>query len=90
MQVAGTFAAGTVSFRLKVSSEGGFDELRFYVDGVPVMAWSGTTATGWQAFSYPLPAGAHTLKWAYEKDGSASVGQDAAWLDSVTLPARSP
>ena len=48
--------------------------------------WSGTTNTGWQLFSYPLLAGPHTLKWAYEKDASASLGQDAAWIDGVTLP----
>jgi hypothetical protein len=86
IQVARTFAAGTISFRAKVSSEPGFDALRFYVDGVVVGTWSGTTNTGWQLFSYPLPAGAHTLKWAYEKDPSASLGQDAAWIDGVTLP----
>ena len=28
-----------------------------------------------------------TLMWSYEKDGSASFGQDAAWLDAVTLQA---
>jgi hypothetical protein len=86
IQVARTFAAGTVSFRVKVSSEAGFDVLRFYVDGVAVGTWSGTTVAGWQLFSYPLTQGAHTLKWAYEKDASASLGQDAAWIDGVTLP----
>jgi len=86
IQVARTFAAGTITFRVKVSSEAGFDFLRFYVDGVAVSSWSGTTNTGWQLYSYALPAGAHTLKWAYEKDASASLGQDAAWIDGVTLP----
>ena len=86
IQVARTFAAGTVSFRAKVSSEAGFDLLRFYVDGVPMASWSGTTSAAWQLYSYTLPAGAHTLKWAYEKDASASVGQDAAWIDAVVLP----
>ncbi|HEX4934547.1 MAG TPA: Calx-beta domain-containing protein, partial [Gemmatimonadaceae bacterium] len=86
IQVARTFGAGNVSFRVKVSSEPGFDVLRFYVDGVAVGSWSGTTVTGWQAFSYPLTAGAHTLKWAYEKDASGSLGQDAAWIDAVVLP----
>ena len=86
IQVARTFGAGTVTFRVKVSSEAGFDFLRFYVDGVPVASWSGTTNTGWQLYSYTLPAGAHTLKWAYEKDASASLGEDAAWIDAVSLP----
>lgn len=86
IQVAGTFSAGTISFRVKVSSEADFDALRFYVDGVAVGSWSGTAVTGWQAFTMPLPAGAHTLRWAFEKDGSVSLGQDAAWIDAVVLP----
>jgi hypothetical protein len=85
IQVAGV-GPGTVSFRVKVSSEAGFDVLRFYVDGVAVASWSGTTVAGRQAFTYAMPAGSHTLKWAYEKDGSVSMGQDAAWIDAVVLP----
>jgi len=88
--VSGNFAAGTVSFRVRVSSEPTFDVLRFYVDGVMAGEWSATPGTGWLAFSTPLPAGAHTLLWSYEKDGSASIGSDAAWIDAVGLPAREP
>jgi Zn-dependent metalloprotease len=90
IQVAGTFVAGTASFRVRVSSEPGFDVLRFYVDGVKVQEWSGITNTAWQMFSTPIAAGAHTLMWSYEKDGSAAFGQDAAWLDGVTLPGMTP
>ncbi len=86
VEVSGTYLAGTLSFFVKVSSEPGFDALRFYVDGVRVGEWSGTTNTGWQAFSIPVSAGAHAFRWSYEKDGSGAFGQDAAWLDSVTLP----
>jgi hypothetical protein len=86
VEVARTFAAGSVAFRVRVSSEAGFDFLRFYVDGVKVAEWSGTANTAWQQFATPLTAGAHTLRWSYEKDGSASLGTDAAWLDAVTLP----
>ncbi len=86
MEVSGTYLAGTLSFFVKVSSEPGFDALRFYVDGVKVGEWSGTANTGWQSFSLPIAAGAHTFRWSYEKDGSGAIGQDAAWLDSVTLP----
>jgi hypothetical protein len=89
-QVSGTFAAGTVSFRFRISSEAGFDFLRFYVDGAKVGEWSGTANTTWQLFSTPITAGVHTLRWSYEKDGSASLGQDAAWLDAVTTPAMTP
>jgi len=86
VEMSRAFAAGNVAFRVRVSSEAGFDFLRFYVDGVKVAEWSGTTNTAWQAFSTPVTAGTHTLRWSYEKDGSASLGTDAAWLDAVTLP----
>ncbi len=90
VEVAGNWLAGSVSFRVKVSSEPGFDFLRFYVDGVKVGEWSGTTVTTWTLFSVAVPAGAHTFRWSYEKDGSGSFGQDAAWIDAVTLPAAGP
>ena len=86
IQMAGTFAAGTITFRVKVSSEAGFDALRFYLDGVEVGTWSGTANAAWQLFSIPLSAGAHTLKWSYQKDATVSMGQDAAWIDAVSFP----
>ena len=90
VEVAGTYLAGTLNFRLRISSELGFDFLRFYVDGVKAGEWSGTANTAWQLFSIPVAAGAHTFSWSYEKDSSGSVGQDAAWIDAVTLPAAGP
>ena len=86
VEMSRTFAAGSIAFRVRVSSEAGFDFLRFYVDGVKAGEWSGTANTAWQAFTTPITAGAHTLRWSYEKDGSASLGTDAAWIDAVTLP----
>ena len=86
VEVTRLFAAGTISFRAKVSSEAGFDALRFYIDGEVKGTWSGTAVAGWQLFSAPITAGTHTLRWSYEKDGSASMGQDAAWIDAVTMP----
>jgi hypothetical protein len=77
-------AAGNVTFALKVSSEAGFDFLRFYVDGVQVGSWSGAVA--WTNVSFPVTAGAHTYKWSYTKDSSVVVGSDAAWIDRVVLP----
>lgn len=96
IQFVGTFAAGNISFSRKVSSEVGYDCLRFYVDGVQ-QAVGGTCdysggigASGevpWGAVSVPISAGTHTLIWSYEKDSSALMGQDAAWIDAVVLPA---
>ena len=86
VEVTRTFAAGNITFRVKISSEANFDRLRFFVDDVQRGVWSGTAIPGWQAFTTPITAGTHTVRWSYEKDDSASVGQDAAFIDSVVLP----
>jgi len=86
VEVTRVFAAGSITFRAKVSSELNFDRLRFFVDGVEMGSWSGTANTGWQAFTVPINAGSHVVRWSYEKDGSGSVGSDAAWIDAVVLP----
>jgi hypothetical protein len=39
----------------------------------------------WQEVSVGLSAGAHTLEWKYIKDGAVSEGQDAAWLDDLSI-----
>ncbi|HUL97232.1 MAG TPA: Calx-beta domain-containing protein [Usitatibacter sp.] len=95
-QLTGTFttspSANTVSFMVKISSEANFDFLRFYIDGVqaPGAQWSGTSVSGWTAYSTPITSGVHTLTWSYEKDGSASLGSDAAWIDAVKVPPYTP
>jgi hypothetical protein len=84
IEVSGTFAAGTLAFARKVSSEPDFDYLRFYVDGALVQQWSGEL--DWAVASFPAAAGAHTFRWEYAKDDSFAVGTDAAWIDAVVLP----
>ena len=92
LEMFGTFVAGNVSFRVKVSSEPSFDQLTFYVDGVPQpLTWSGTAVAGWTASpTYPLTAGVHALRWVYSKDASVSVGMDAAYIDGLVTPAFTP
>lgn len=41
-------------------------------------------------FSMPIGAGAHTLKWSYQKDASVDVGLDAAYLDGLVTPSFTP
>lgn len=75
---------GSLSFWWKVESEAGFDFLRFYLDDVEqvgAVAISGNV--DWQQKTIAIPAGPHTLRWTYSKDGSVSTGADAAWLDQV-------
>lgn len=89
VELTGNFLAGNVGFALKTSSEAIFDALVFYVDGVEQGRWSGIQ-TVWTTVTYPLTAGAHTLTWAYEKDGSGTNGADGAWVDSVVFPTIAP
>ena len=77
-------AAGTLSFFKKVSSETNFDFLKFYIDGAEQGSWSGEV--DWSMESYDIGVGQHTFKWIYSKDGSVSVGSDAAWVDYIVFP----
>ena len=90
IEATGTFAAGSITFKLRTSSEPGFDVLTFSIDGNVVGTWSGTAPTTWQAATFPIAAGVHTVRWSYQKDGSLSAGQDAMFLDAVVLPGFTP
>ena len=74
----------TVRFARRVSSETGFDFLRFYVNDEVRGAWSG--AQGWTMLAYAVNAGDNTLRWTYSKDGDIGSGADAAWVDDIVLP----
>jgi hypothetical protein len=87
IEVSGAFVAGTASFARRVSSEEGYDFLRFYIDGVLQQEWSGDV--GWAVAAYGVNAGTHTFRWEYSKDVAVAAGADAAWIDAVVLPARS-
>ena len=84
LRLSAACPAGVVTFNYKVSSESGYDNLRFYVDGVQKGTWSGAVA--WSLASYPVTAGTHTFEWVYSKDGSLTSGSDKVWVDNVTLP----
>jgi hypothetical protein len=82
---------GVLRFWWKISSEeeesddgeAWGDILHFYVDGTERLRTSGEK--DWAARSFFISgSGAHTLKWAYEKDPYSAVAADAAWLDQVT------
>lgn len=76
--------AGEVSFFHKVSSENGYDFLKFYIDNQIQGSWSGETS--WEQATYSLSAGWHTFKWEYIKDDSETDGSDCAWVDFVEYP----
>jgi hypothetical protein len=74
----------SISFWYKVSSEPGYDYLRFYIDGVQQGQWAGEV--DWTQVTYPVPAGNHTFSWTYAKDVSVVNGSDCAWVDGITPP----
>lgn len=75
----------SIAFYYKVSSEGTYDKMHFYIDSQEMDQWSGTI--GWTRAQYAVTAGTHAFKWKYGKDTSVSSGQDCCWIDFVILPA---
>ena len=76
--------AGDMSFAYRVSSEGGYDFLRFKVNGTTNQSWSGEIP--WSEHTYTLNPGDYVLSWSYEKDVIFNSGTDAAWIDNIILP----
>jgi hypothetical protein len=74
----------SISFYRKVSSESGYDFLKFYMDKIELGNWSGNK--DWIKVSYPVKAGSHRFSWVYEKDEATSSGLDAAWIDYIQFP----
>ena len=77
-------SSAEIVFFYKVSSESGYDYLKFYIDGGLEDEWSGEV--DWTEVSFPVASGTHTFKWSYEKDGSVSNGSDCAWVDNIIFP----
>jgi hypothetical protein len=73
----------TISFARRVSSESGWDHLRFYIDDVEMKKWS--SEQDWLVVDYTITEGQHTFKWSYTKDGSASSGSDCGWIDAIRI-----
>jgi len=76
--------SGNISFYRKVSSESGYDYLKFYVDGLEEGNWSGQE--DWAQTSLPVEAGIRTFQWTYLKDSSASADDDTARIDDIVFP----
>jgi hypothetical protein len=83
-----TVGSAAVSFRWKTSSETNRDFLSFSAGGVVLTNISGET--DWQACSVVTPPGNQLLQWTYSKDGEGSAGEDAAWVDQVTVAPATP
>lgn len=77
-------SAGNIVFYRRVSSESGYDFLKFFIDNTETGSWSGEAA--WAMQSYPVSAGTRTFRWTYSKDVSDNGGSDCAWLDHIVFP----
>lgn len=73
----------SINFQLKVSSETGYDFLKFYIDDTLMAKWSGEAS--WRQVSYDIPEGTHSLNWQYDKDSSVSTGLDCSWVDNIII-----
>jgi len=80
---------GALSFRWKVSSEGSYDFLEFYTNGV-LTASPLSGEVDWQQRVVLLGPGSQILRWRYVKDVSLFEGQDRGWVDSVTFTPLDP
>ncbi len=76
--------AGVASFHVRVSSEAGWDFLKFYVNGVAQQSWSGEAP--WQTYQFAVNAGTNVFTWRYVKDASFSMGLDAAFISDLYVP----
>jgi hypothetical protein len=86
---------GTLTFWWKVSSEEGYDFLKFQQHvsvptfaPIPPVSISGET--GWQSRTVVLFPSTNRLEWVYWKDNTVSVGRDAGWVDEVVLTPAPP
>ncbi|RME66679.1 MAG: hypothetical protein D6781_14740, partial [Verrucomicrobia bacterium] len=77
-----------VRFDAKVSSEAHADGLSVRVDGEEVLFLSGET--GWASHDVAVPGGFHRIDWVYHKDEMGRFGEDAAWIDAVSVQAEPP
>lgn len=77
----------SVSFYVKVSSEENQDVFDFSIDNNLMLSLSGYE--DWSYRSFLLQPGQHTLIFNYHKDKMVSVGEDAVWVDNISLPYRS-
>jgi uncharacterized delta-60 repeat protein len=82
-------ADGTLEFYWKVSSEEDYDFLAFCQDN-PSCSLSNADQSisgeiDWTSLSIPVTAGEHTFRWLFQKDGSASDGDNRGWIDNVSF-----
>jgi outer membrane protein assembly factor BamB len=76
------FSAGTLNFDTLLDSESCCDYLEVYLDDVKLLT---INTQAWQANQLVISAGAHNIKFIYQKDSSVNSGEDAAFIDNVVF-----
>ncbi len=84
LRVSVECTSGDITFYRRVSSEPACDYLKFYIDDVEKVKWSGME--DWDAVTFPVTAGTRIFEWTYSKDGSIARGSDTAWIDEIVFP----
>ncbi len=82
--------AGPAAFDYRISSELGYDQLEFFLNGVQLPLRFSSGEVDWQTFQFLVPAGLNTLEWRYVKDANFSAGLDAAFIDNLLVPVNPP
>jgi subtilisin family serine protease len=88
LRLTAAMLAGPGQFAWRASTEAGFDFFSFSLNGVVLTNVSGDT--GWQVFTFNVPAGTNTLEWRFTKDAAFSGGLDGVFIDNVELPIAVP
>ena len=74
---------GSISFWWRVSSQANADSLEFRVGGILATNISGEV--DWNQQTFLVQSNQQIVQWNYVKDGSASAGADAGWVDEVVF-----
>ncbi len=77
--------AGEINFWMHVSTEANYDYVDFVINGQQELHLSGDT--GWENYSFEVPAGENVFQWTYSKDYMVDSNDDCFYLDYVTFPA---
>ncbi|RYV04195.1 hypothetical protein SOPP22_00160 [Shewanella sp. OPT22] len=80
----GLLESGTFSFDAFVSSESCCDRLKVILNGTEVLDIRNTN-NNWEAQTVNIEFGENIIEFRYQKDGSASNGEDAAFIDNVSF-----
>lgn len=80
----------SLSFEFKAWGEGSstaWDMCVFSIDGVEKFRY-GARDNNWETYKVDIPAGSHTLKWAYIKDSSVNPDGDYFAVDNVSITTK--